>query len=162
MSSERDDQKLAVEPEAEDKTDYQALDDRGRPKVLGQAEAEPDNVEVLPNQIEDRLNEQMAVGNAGTSDGLSEEGLREICREAMRDARSIDPEALLFEILVRLRTRAGAPDARRAIPVEYNSMIGETYWKEIDEIVKNRFKADYDVKAVITDAIEQNSELKEL
>lgn len=162
MSGERDDQKLATEPEAEDKTDYQALDGRGRPKVLGQAEAVSDNVETAPDQIAERLNEQIAAGNALSGDGLSEDELREICREAMMDSRSIDPEALLFEILVRLRTRAGDPDARRVIPVDYDSMIGETYWKEIDEIVKKRFNADYDVRAVITDAIEKNSELKAL
>jgi hypothetical protein len=103
----------------------------------------------------------MPASRAGVDDELSEEGLRELCREAMEDTRSIDPDNFLFELLVRLRTKAGDPDARGVIPVEYDSTSGETYWKEIDETVKGRFKAKYDVREIITDAIRENTKLKE-
>ena len=159
MDKERDIRELSTKPEPEDKTDYQALNSMGRPKVLGQAEA--DDQENPSAQKEEGRNEQMRTSNAGVDDELSEAGLRELCREAMEDSRSIDPDTFLFEILVRLRSKAGDPDGRGVIPVEYDSTSGETYWQEIDEIVKGRFKAKYDVREIITDAIRENTKLKE-
>jgi hypothetical protein len=159
MDKERDIRELSTKPESEDRTDYQALNSMGRPKVLGQAEA--DNEESMSAQKGEGLNEHILTSSAGLDDELSEEGLRELCREAMEDSRSIDPDTLLFEILVRLRTKAGYPDARGAIPVEYDLTSGETYWKEIDEIVKGRFKAKYDVREIIRNAIQENTKLKE-
>jgi hypothetical protein len=159
MGKERDIRELSTKPESEDRTDYQALNSMGRPKVLGQAEA--DNEESMSAQKGEGLNEHILTSSAGLDDELSEEGLRDLCCEAMEDSRSIDPDTLLFEILVRLRTKAGYPDARGAIPVEYDSTSGETYWKEIDEIVKNKFKAKYDVREILTDAIRENTKLKE-
>lgn len=159
MGKERDIRELSTKPESEDRTDYQALNSMGRPKVLGQAEV--DNEESMSAQKGEGLNEHILTSSAGLDDELSEEGLKELCREAMKDSRSIDPDALLFEILVRLRTKAGYPDARGAIPVEYDLTSGETYWKEIDEIVKGRFKAKYDVREIIRNAIQENTKLKE-
>jgi hypothetical protein len=159
MSRDRDIRELSTKPEPEDRTDYQALNAMGRPKVLGQAEA--DNEESPPAQKGDGLNEHMRASSAGSDDELSEEGLRELCREAMEDSRSIDPDALLFEILVRLRTKAGDADARGTIPVEYDLTSGETYWAGIEEIVRSKFKAKYDVRGVLTDAIQENTKLKE-
>jgi hypothetical protein len=159
MDNERDNREPTTKPEPEDKTDYQAINSMGGPKVLGQAEA--DNEETPFAQKGERHTENILTSNTELSDELTEEGFRALCHEAMEDSRSIDPDALLFEILVRVRAKAGDPDPRGVIPVEYDLTSGETYWKGIDEIVKSQFRAIYDVKAILTDAIQENSELKE-
>jgi hypothetical protein len=159
MGKERDIRELSTTPEPEDGTDYQALNSLDRPKVLGQAEA--DNDKPTPAQEGKGANDHTAVPVVSVGE-LSEQGFRALCREAMVDSRSIDPDAFLFEILVRLRTRAGDPEARGRIPVEYETTSGETYWRAIEELAKGRFKADYDVRGILTEAIQENTKLKEL
>jgi len=159
MGKERDIRELSTTPEPEDGTDYQALNSLGRPKVLGQAEA--DNDKLTPAQEGKEANDHTA-GTAVSVGELSEQDFRALCRDAMADTRSIDPDALLFEILVRLRTRAGDPEARGRVPVEYETTSGETYWRAIEELAKGRFRADYDVRGILTEAIQENTALKEL
>jgi hypothetical protein len=45
--------------------------------------------------------------------------------------------------------------------VEYDLTSGETYWAGIEEIVRSQFKAKYDVRGILTDAIQENTKLKE-
>ena len=159
MGTHHDIRDSSTGPEPDDETDYQALDSMGRPKVLGQAEDDDeDNKIALDSESHD---EQVRGGSAESGDELTEDGFKELCREAMEDPRSMDPVTLLFEVLVRIRGRAGEADPRGAIPVEYEATSGETYWKDIEDIVRGKFKGEYDVKAILTEVIEENTERKE-
>ena len=159
MRTHHDNRELSTKLQPEDKTDYQALDSRGRPKVLGQAEA--DNEMNTSSQESERPHKQSNTSITGPNYELTEEGFRELCREAMDDPRSMDPVTLLFEILVRVRARAGESDPRGSIPVEYETTSGETYWKEIEEIVSSKFNGQIDVKGILTEVIEENTERRE-
>ena len=101
MRTHHDNGELSTKLQPEDKTDYQALDSRGRPKVLGQAEA--DNEMNTSSQESERPHKQSNTSITGPNYELTEEGFRELCLEAMDDPRSMDPVTLLFEILVRVR-----------------------------------------------------------
>jgi hypothetical protein len=159
LDTHHDIRDLSTRPEPDDETDYQALDSSGRPKVLGQAEDDDEENKIALDL--ERHDEQALGGSAESGDELTEDGFKELCREAMEDPRSMDPATLLFEVLVRVRSRAGEADPRGTIPVEYEATSGETYWKEIEDIVRGRLKGEYDVKAILTEVIEQNTEQKE-
>jgi hypothetical protein len=145
MTKEPDKREDSIKPELDDTTDYQVLNSLGRAAVLGAAQETP-----APD----------ATGDAVTGT-IDEDQFKQICQEAMDDPRSMDPNTLLFEILVRVRERAGHAEPRGAVPLDVDITPGESCWREIAETLRNDFKAEFDVDEIIGETTRENSERKE-